>query len=128
MLRKRLRVVACSNSTLLGLVGVSPVSGVVFVLSCRDDTSGDRRDALRQACPETREENGAKTMIKAALVKLFNEFPPYDVKEVFPFEGSPLAAYIRQIYRLLSEQIFRSTRRSNGKHPRARDNGQTRPG
>lgn len=39
---------------------------------------------------------GGKEMIKEALEKLINEFPTYYVKEVFPFQNSPLADFIRQ--------------------------------
>lgn len=34
-------------------------------------------------------------MIKEAIEKVMNEYPAYDVKQVFPFAGSPLAEYIR---------------------------------
>jgi hypothetical protein len=34
-------------------------------------------------------------MIKEAIEKVMNEFPAYDVKQVFPFAGSPLAEFIR---------------------------------
>jgi len=34
-------------------------------------------------------------MIKEAIEKVMNEYPAYDVKQVFPFTGSPLAEFIR---------------------------------
>ena len=45
-------------------------------------------------------------MIRESLERLFNEFPTYDVKEVFPFADNPLANYIRKELPAIFSQEF----------------------